>query len=486
MRAAWRSYLSLNEIKEECGVFGIFAPGEDVARLTYFGLHALQHRGQESAGISVSNREFISTYKDLGLVTQVFSEADLDALKGDLAIGHVRYSTTGSTRIENAQPVVVEDDGNPLAVAHNGNLLNTKTLRENLKNEGFTFKTSSDTEAIALLLHKNLKNSPVEEAMARTMHSLKGAYSLVILTKNQLIAARDPYGIRPLVVGKLPRGYVISSETCGLDIVGASYVRDVEPGEILVIDDNGMFSFEGQEPVRNAVCMFEFIYFARPDSRIMGKTLYQARKEMGRLLAREAPVEADIVIPVPDSGTPSAVGYAEESGIPFGEGLIKNRYVGRTFIQPTQNLRRLGIKLKLNPLKEIIAGKRVVLVDDSIVRGNTSRQIVELIKEVGAREVHVRVSSPPVMWPCFYGIDTANRKELIASEMSIEEIRKHISADSLVYLSLESLVKATGLDKNSFCLACLNGDYPIEIPQDLKLSKFILEETEEEDITRRL
>lgn len=478
--------MSLNEIKEECGVFGIFAPGEDVARLTYFGLHALQHRGQESAGISVSNREIIFTYKDLGLVTQVFSEADLDALKGDLAIGHVRYSTIGSTRIENAQPVVVEDEGNPLALAHNGNLLNTKWLRENLKSEGFSFKTSSDTEAIALLLHKHMKTMPVEEALARTLHSLKGAYSLVILTRNQLIAARDPYGIRPLVIGKMSRGYVVSSETCGLDIVGAAYVRDVEPGEILIIDENGMFSFEGLAPVRNATCMFEFIYFARPDSKIMGKTLYQARKEMGRLLAREAPADADIVIPVPDSGTPSAVGYAEESGIPFGEGLIKNRYVGRTFIQPTQNLRKLGIRLKLNPLKDIIAGKRVVLVDDSIVRGNTSRQIVELIKDVGAREVHVRVSSPPVMWPCFYGIDTANRKELIASEMNVEEIRKYISADSLVYLSLDSLVKATGLDKNSFCLACLNGDYPIDIPQDLKLSKFILEETEEEDIPRRL
>lgn len=478
--------MSIKEIKEECGVFGVYAPGEDVARLTYFGLHALQHRGQESAGISVSNGELLLTYKQLGLVTQVFSDADLDNLRGDIAIGHVRYSTTGSTRIENAQPFVIEDGKYSVAVAHNGNLLNTAILREKLAEDGYTFKSTTDTEVIVYLIHKNLrKNLPVEEAVARAVSQLEGAYSLAILTIDYLIAARDPYGIRPLSIGKIPAGYIISSETCGLDIVGAEFVREVQPGEIIVFDKNGIFSFEGLPQKKPSICMFEFIYFARPDSKIEGKTLYQARKEMGKLLAREAPVDADIVIPVPDSGTPSAVGFAEESGIPFGEGLIKNRYVGRTFIQPTQNLRKLGIKLKLNPLKDIIAGKRVVLIDDSIVRGNTSRQIVQLIKDAGAREVHMRVSSPPVMWPCFYGIDTANRSELIAANMSIEEIRKFIGADSLIYLSLESLVKATGIPKERFCLACLDGNYPIEIPQNLKLTKFTLEK-DTEDSERRL
>jgi amidophosphoribosyltransferase len=479
--------LNIKEIKEECGVFGVFAPGEDVSRLTYFGLHALQHRGQESAGITVSNKELLLTYKQLGLVTQVFSDSDLDSLKGRLAIGHVRYSTTGSTRLENAQPCVIEDGKFSLAVAHNGNILNSKPLRDKLANEGYVFKSSSDTEAILYLIHRNLRlNFPIEEAIARAMGELLGAYSLVIATLNQLIAVRDPFGIRPLALGKLPDGYVISSETCGLDIVGAELVREVQPGEIIVIDENGMFSYEGQPATKPSICMFEFIYFARPDSKINGKTLYEARKEMGRLLAKEAPADADIVIPVPDSGIPSAVGYAEASGIPFGEGLIKNRYVGRTFIQPTQYLRQLGIKLKLNPLKDIIAGKRVVLVDDSIVRGNTSRQIVQLIKDAGAREVHVRVSSPPVMWPCFYGIDTANRNELIAAKMSIESIRKSIGADSLVYLSLESLIKATGLPGESFCLACLNGEYPIEIPENLKLSKFVLEGSPDKESERRL
>lgn len=479
--------MNIKELKEECGVFGVFAPDNDVARLTYFGLHALQHRGQESAGITVSNGELLLTYKQLGLVTQVFSDADLDALKGKLAIGHVRYSTTGSTRLENAQPYTIEDGKFSLAIAHNGNILNSKQLTDRLRKEGYTFKSSSDTEAILYLIHRNFKlNLSIEEAIARAMSELKGAYSLVITTLNQLIAVRDPYGIRPLAIGRMPDGYVISSETCGLDIVGAEFVREVQPGEIIVFDENGMFSYEGQPAAKPSICMFEFIYFARPDSKINGKTLYQARKEMGRLLAKEAPAEVDIVIPVPDSGIPSAVGYAEASGIPFGEGLIKNRYVGRTFIQPTQYLRQLGIKLKLNPLKDIIAGKRVVLVDDSIVRGNTSRQIVQLIKDAGAREVHVRVSSPPVMWPCFYGIDTANRSELIAANMSIEDIRKSIGADSLVYLSLESLIKATGLPGESFCLACLNGRYPIEIPKKLKLSKFVLEGAESKDSERRL
>lgn len=476
----WLKYsLVRPEIKEECGVYGLFAPGEDVAKLVYFGLHAIQHRGQESAGIAVGDGNLLTVHKDLGLVAQVFDEHILEKLTGYLAIGHVRYSTTGSTRIENAQPIAVRlKSGNKVAVAHNGNLLNTAELRASLENEGAIFKSTTDTEVICRLLAKHLEHNTLEEAIARTMQSLKGAYSLTIATEKQLAAVRDPYGIRPLVLGKMPSGYVISSETCGLDIVGAKFVREVEPGEIIIIDEDGLFSYEGMPKGKTSVCMFEFIYFARPDSQILGKTLYEARKKMGCLLAEEAPVEADVVIPVPDSGTPSAVGFAEASGIPFGEGLIKNRYVGRTFIEPSQPLRDLGIKLKLNPLRALIAGKRVALVDDSIVRGSTSRQIVNLIKEAGAREVHMRVSSPPVIWPCFYGIDTANRNELIAANMTIEEIQRHIGADSLEYLSLESLVKATGISKENFCLACLDGNYPIKVPRELKLTKLMLEKSE--------
>lgn len=472
--------------RDECGVFGIYAPGERVSKITYFGLHALQHRGQESAGITVSDGKHLSTYKDLGLVTQVFNERILESLKGFLSIGHVRYSTTGSTRLENSQPIISSFKGGRVALAHNGNLLNTVQLRKILTSENYVFKTTSDTELIAALISKHLEHNSLEEAIARTMQTINGAYSIVIATETQLAASRDPYGIRPLSLGKTSTGYVIASETCALDIVGASFVRDIEPGEIVIINQDGMFSFEGIAPKKRSMCMFEFIYFARPDSQIYGKTLFQVRETLGRLLALEAPVDADIVIPVPDSGTPSAVGYAEESGINFSEGLIKNRYVGRTFIEPTQALRQLGIRLKLNPLKAIVSGKRVVLVDDSIVRGNTSKQIVSLIKEAGAREVHARISSPPVRWPCFYGIDTANRAELIASTALTEEIRKYIGADSLQYLSLESLLKATNMNKEDFCLACLDGNYPIEIPKDLKPTKMALEDIEdtEEEIEK--
>ena len=463
-----------NSWREECGVFGVFAPGKEVSRLVYFGLFALQHRGQESAGIAVSNGKSILVYKELGLVNQVFNEQNLSSLKGHIAIGHVRYSTTGSPFWENAQPVYEESERGGIALAHNGNLLNTAALRKELEARGHEFRSTTDTEVIAkLVAERDGKNT--EEAMRETVHLLKGAYSLVILTEDKLIGVRDPYGIRPLALGKLENGYVLASETCALNIIGAEYVREVEPGEMVVIDENGLFSSQLFTENFPSLCIFEFIYFARPDSYLYGKTLYEARKEMGRLLAREAPALADMVIPIPDSGTPASVGYAEESGIPFGEGLIKNRYVGRTFIQPTQDIRQLGVKVKLNPLVDLIKGKRLVVVDDSIVRGNTSRKIVQMLKEAGVKEVHMRVSSPPVKYPCFYGIDTADQDELIAAKKSVEEIRRFIGADSLVYLSLDSLVKATGNPPDRFCRACLDGIYPIPIPREVKLTKFILE-----------
>ncbi len=463
-----------NSWREECGVFGVFAPGKEVSRLVYFGLFALQHRGQESAGIAVSNGKSILVYKELGLVNQVFNEQNLSSLKGHIAIGHVRYSTTGSPFWENAQPVYEESERGGIALAHNVNLLNTAALRKELEARGHEFRSTTDTEVIAkLVAERDGKNT--EEAMRETVHLLKGAYSLVILTEDKLIGVRDPYGIRPLALGKLENGYVLASETCALNIIGAEYVREVEPGEMVVIDENGLFSSQLFTENFPSLCIFEFIYFARPDSYLYGKTLYEARKEMGRLLAREAPALADMVIPIPDSGTPASVGYAEESGIPFGEGLIKNRYVGRTFIQPTQDIRQLGVKVKLNPLVDLIKGKRLVVVDDSIVRGNTSRKIVQMLKEAGVKEVHMRVSSPPVKYPCFYGIDTADQDELIAAKKSVEEIRRFIGADSLVYLSLDSLVKATGNPPDRFCRACLDGIYPIPIPREVKLTKFILE-----------
>jgi amidophosphoribosyltransferase len=462
------------EWREECGVFGVFAPGKDVARLIYFGLFALQHRGQESAGLAVADGKSVLVYKELGLVNQVFNERNLASLKGHLAIGHVRYSTTGSPFWENAQPIYEESERGVIALAHNGNLLNTQKLRKELEARGHEFRSTSDTEVIAkLIAERDGKN--IEEAIRETVHLLRGAYSLAILTEDKLIGVRDPYGIRPLSLGKLDNGYVIASETCALNIVGAEYVREIEPGEMVVIDENGLFSSQLFMESFPSLCIFEFIYFARPDSLLYGKNLYEARKEMGRLLAREAPALGDMVIPIPDSGTPAAVGYAEESGIPYSEGLIKNRYVGRTFIQPTQDIRQLGVKVKLNPLVDLIKGKRLVVVDDSIVRGNTSQKIVLMLKEAGAKEVHMRISSPPVKFPCFYGIDTANQDELIAARKSVEEIRRFVGADSLVYLSLKSLVKATGNPGNKFCRACLDGIYPIPVPREVKLTKFVLE-----------
>ncbi|MDI6690191.1 MAG: amidophosphoribosyltransferase [Actinomycetota bacterium] len=466
---------SLNsERNEACGVFGIYASGEDVARLTYFGLHGLQHRGQESAGIAVADGSSISIFKDMGLVPQVFDEQSLASLKGHIAVGHVRYSTTGSTRLENAQPIEKPYLKGTLAIAHNGNLINTQQLREMLLGEGIRLQSTSDSEVIAALVAK-YAHLGIGEAIRRAMKFLRGAYSVVILTEDKLVAIRDPYGIRPLGIGKLGRYFVISSETCGLDIVGAKYLRDIEPGEMVVINEDGIHIEQAMPLAKPSLCIFEFIYFARPDSSLYGRNLYYARKSMGIRLAQEAPADADLVIGVPDTGTSAAVGFAEESGIPFGEGLIKNRYIGRTFIEPSQRMRQMGIRLKLNPLREVIKGKRLIVVDDSIVRGNTTKKIIRILKEAGATEVHMRISSPPIKYPCFYGIDTANRSELIASTKSVEEIREFIGADSLHYLSIEALVASTRRPYEDFCLACFDGVYPIRIPKDLKITKFMLE-----------
>jgi amidophosphoribosyltransferase len=461
--------------EEACGVFGVYAPGEEVARVTYFGLYALQHRGQESAGIAVTSGDGILVVKEMGLVSQVFDEASFVSLTGDYAIGHVRYSTTGSTYWENAQPVYEVSSRGPLAVAHNGNLVNTDELREWLTGLGVTFTTTTDTEVIAALLTRS-EAATTADAIKEMFPRIRGAYSVVILTEEGLFGVRDPYGIRPLCIGARDGAWFLASETAALDVVGAKFVREVEPGEMVHIDHEGLRARRFTDERNPSLCIFEFIYFARPDSVLYDRVLYDARKEMGMHLAEEAPVEADIVIPVPDSGVPAAIGFAERSGIPFGEGLIKNRYIGRTFIQPTQSIRQLGVRLKLNTLAPAIAGKRLVVVDDSIVRGTTSRKIVEILKEAGASEVHMRVSSPPISCPCFYGIDTAVRSELIASRLSVPEIRDFLGADSLHYLSMENLVNSCKSPKGYFCTACFDGEYPIEVSADMKMSKFRLEE----------
>ena len=461
--------------EEACGVFGVYAPGEEVARVTYFGLFALQHRGQESAGIAVSSGDGILVVKDMGLVSQVFDETSFMTLQGDYALGHVRYSTTGSTYWENAQPVYEVTPRGPVAVAHNGNLVNTDELREELAGLGATFTSTTDTEVIAALLSQS--DAPTtSDAIAEMFPRMKGAYSVVILTEEGLFGARDPNGIRPLCIGAKDGDWFLASETAALDVVGAKFVREVEPGEVVHIDAGGLTARQFVAEPHPSLCIFEFIYFARPDSVLYERLLYDARKEMGMHLAEEAPVEADIVIPVPDSGVPAAIGFAEKSGIPFGEGLIKNRYIGRTFIQPTQSIRQMGVRLKLNPLTPVISGKRLVVVDDSIVRGTTSRKIVEMLKEAGAAEIHMRVSSPPISCPCFYGIDTAVRSELIASRLSVPEIRDFLGVDSLHYLGMDNLVKSCKSDKERFCTACFDGSYPMEVPADVQMSKFRLEE----------
>lgn len=456
--------------KDACGVFGVWAPGEDVSKLTYYGLYALQHRGQESAGIAVSEGNRILVYKDMGLVAQVFDESILGTLRGHLSIGHCRYSTTGSSVWENAQPTLNSSDGKGLALAHNGNLINTAHLAERLA-PGST-RATTDTEVLTALLAQD-SSRPVEDVAAELLPEVKGAYSLVWMNETTLFAARDPQGIRPLVLGRLERGWVVASETAALDIVGASFIREIEPGELLTIDERGVRSqrFASAEPKG---CLFEYVYLARPDTTIAGRGVQSTRVEVGRVLAREHPVDADLVIPTPESGTPAAIGYAEQSGIPYGQGLVKNSYVGRTFIQPSQTIRQLGIRLKLNPLREVIEGKRLVVVDDSIVRGNTQRAIVKMLREAGASEVHVRISSPPVAWPCFYGIDFATRAELIAGSLSVEEIRSSLGADSLGYISLEGLTRATTLPADRLCRACFTGEYPIPIEDD-RVGKFVLE-----------
>ncbi|MCX6438447.1 MAG: amidophosphoribosyltransferase [Actinobacteria bacterium] len=466
--------------QDACGVFGVWAPGEEVAKLTFYGLYALQHRGTESAGIATSDGSRILVYKDMGLVSQVFTESDLATLPGDLAIGHCRYSTTGSSTWVNAQPTLRPTKYGTLALAHNGNLTNTGDLAElvqklepsNAREGGATTDTEIMTALISLQNEKN-----VEASAMTVLPQLEGAFSLVFMDEHTLYAARDRHGVRPLVLGKLENGWVVASESAALDIVGAAFVREIEPGEFVAIDANGVRS-ERWAVAEPKGCLFEYVYLARPDTTIAGQGIHATRVRIGERLAKEAPVEADLVIPVPESGTPAAIGYAKGSGIPFGMGLVKNSYVGRTFIQPSQTIRQLGIRLKLNPLREIIEGKRIVVVDDSIVRGNTQRAIVRMLREAGAREIHVRISSPPVKWPCFYGIDFATRAELVASGLEVEEIRRSIGADSLGYVSLEGLIESTQVEENKLCGACFTGQYPIRIPADMSEGKMRLEITE--------
>ena len=445
-----------------CGVFGVYAPDRDVSRVTYFGLFALQHRGQESAGIAVSEQGRLTALRDLGLVSQVFDEQKLHGLRGQIAIGHTRYSTTGSSQWSNAQPLVQHGTVRTVALGHNGNLVNANALRDELRAGNFTLRSSSDSEVIAALIAND--ESPLDEAVAHTMQRLDGAYSIVALSEGTLVAFRDPHGFRPLVLGRIHDDWVVASESCALDLVGADFVREVAPGELVLVDADGLRSVQAVEPAApGALCVFEFFYLARPDSRLAGVEVHGARVRMGERLAQEAPAEADLVLPIPDSGTPAAIGFSRASGIAFSEGLIKNRYVGRTFIQPDQELRRQGIRLKFNPLAEV-AGKRVVVVDDSIVRGNTTRQIVQMLFDAGALEVHVRISSPPVIGQCFYGIDLADPDEMIASSRSVDEIREQIGATSLAYLSHDGLVEATKRPESELCRACLTGKYPTEVP----------------------
>jgi amidophosphoribosyltransferase len=459
MTPSQRPVLDRDGPRDECGVFGVYAPGHDVARLAYFGLYALQHRGQESAGIATCEGGHITTLREAGLVSQVFDEDKLQALEGDMAIGHVRYSTTGGGSWENSQPVW-RDDGREVALAHNGNLTNAVELYNDLREQGLRFRGTSDSEIMAALLSVE-EARPIENAVQAVMPRLQGAYSTVVMTKRAVVAFRDPHGVRPLALGKLGGRYVIASESCAFDIIGAELVREVNPGELISLTEDGLESRQVIPVSRRAHCVFEHIYFSRPDTRLEGRVVQQARGRMGEILWREAPVDADLVISVPDSGNPAANGFARASGIPQDDGLIKNRYVARTFIQPGQELRKRGLRMKFNPLPEIVAGQRIVVVDDSIVRGNTTRQIVAMLKDAGAKEIHLRISAPPIRHPCHYGIDMSTREEMIAHERSVEEIATELGADSLAYLSLEGVYEAIGVPASDHCDACFTGTYPL-------------------------
>jgi amidophosphoribosyltransferase len=465
----------LPTFREKCGVFGVYAPGEDVARITFFGLYALQHRGQESAGIATSNSRTIYLKTGMGLVSQVFDEDDLSYLPGAFAIGHTRYSTTGSSRLDNAQPIRVSGPNGELALGHNGNIVNAQVVREELERGGVTFATSSDSEVIAQLL-AHAPGLDWKERWGHVMRRLNGAYSLAVITPDALMMARDPMGNRPLCLGRIDGGWVAASESCAFDHLGATFIREIEPGEVIYIDAEGLQSYKPAEDMnqRTAFCVFEYIYFARPDSVLDGKLVYPVRMNLGRQLAKEHPApSADVVIGVPDSATAAAIGYSQASGIPFVEGLVKNRYVGRTFIKPDQRLREIGVHLKYNPLREMLQDKRVVLVDDSIVRDTTSTRVIQMLRKAGAREVHMRVTSPPITHPCFYGIDMGSRWELIAAKKAVEEIREHIGADSLGYLSKEGLESVVETPRHKLCMACFTGEYPSPVP--LQMDKLALE-----------
>lgn len=463
-----------DRLEEACAVFGVFAPGEDVARLTCFGLQALQHRGQESAGIAVGDGETVMVYKDLGLVTQVFNENALSALRGNVAVGHCRYATAGGGGWESSQPHISAIDDVLIALAHNGTLVNTGAVRARLVGDGVDLRSNTDSEVAAKVIGQETQRTHhLRDGIRSMMQILEGAYAMVVATPVSLYAFRDPNGIRPLCIGRLANGgWVVASETCGLDIVGAEYVRDVEPGEIVRFSADGMHSEQGVPAGKRASCIFEYVYFARPDSVLDGQGVYQARRDMGRILAQESPVDADLVIGVPDSGLPAAMGYAIESGIPYADGIVKNRYVGRSFIQPTQAMRQNAIRIKLNPLPSVIAGKRLIVIDDSIVRGNTSKKLVAMLKDAGATEVHLRIVSPEVMWPCFYGIDTDTQDQLIAANMTNEEMCDFIGCDSLAFISLQGLHDAIHVDHPGFCDACFSGDYVTDIPAPLQEKGF--------------
>ena len=446
---------------EECGVFGIYAPNLEVARVTFFALYALQHRGQESAGIAATNGDAISVRRNLGLVSQAFDEEDIESLPGFAAIGHTRYSTAGSTLQCNAGPMFVETNLGPIAIAHNGNLTNAVLLKEEMEAQGETFLTTTDSEVLARVIAL-ADGESIPEKIRNAMPKMIGAFSLAVLTQNELYAVRDSIGVRPLCIGKMEEGYVIASESCALMTIGAELVREVEPGEIIRIDESSYESLGTGYPQSHALCLLELVYFARPDSELMGERLHMMRQNMGRQLAREAPVDADVVVGLPDSATPAAIGFARESGIPYSEALIKNRYIGRTFIQPDQKMRQQAVRLKFNVLPEVVEGKRVVLVDDTIVRGTTSRPIVDLVRQAGAKEVHMRVHAPPIMWPCYLGVDLAKREELIAAKLTIPQIAEQIGVESLQYLSLDGLISAIGKGDNKFCHACMTGKYPVK------------------------